>query len=57
MLFLYSYTQKSLDTIYADGELRGGIEVDEMDCFATRLCGCCFVATALRALPQGAAST
>ena len=34
MLFLYSYTQKSLDTIYAvTANYVDGIEVDEMDCF------------------------
>ena len=34
VLFLYSYTQKSLDTIYAvTANYVEGIEVDEMDCF------------------------
>ena len=57
VLFLYSYTQKSLDTIYAvTANYVEGIEVDEMDCFRDPS----FAAAALSlawlcgALPQGA---
>ena len=57
VLFLYSYTQKSLDTIYAvTANYVDGIEVDEMDCFRDPS----FAAAALSlawlcgALPQGA---
>ena len=57
VLFLYSYTQKSLDTIYAvTANYVDGIAVDEMDCFRDPS----FAAAALSlawlcgALPQGA---
>jgi hypothetical protein len=57
VLFLYSYTQKSLDTIYAvTATFVDGVQVDEMDCFQNPS----FAAAALSlawvccALPQGA---
>ena len=58
VLFLYSYTQKSLDTIYAvTANYVEGIEVDEMDCFRDRrslAAAALSLAWLCGALPQGA---